>query len=149
MTNPHVSPFSHHLIPKPGVIMDDVDNSMDIDTPEGVDNSMNPELLSHRSQGSTANYAEEQHRQMDNAVAEQLEKRGSKYWRQGASMVELCMVLCSVVQSDNRLDHKYCDLNLALALLEGDEFLSSMVSDAWKTNSYRDLRKLGTHVNYL
>ena len=129
--------------------MDDVDNSMDIDTLEGVDNSTNPELLSHCSQGSTANYTEEQHRQMDNAVAEQLEKRGSKYWRQDASMGDLLIVLRSVVESDNRLDHKYCDLNLALALLEGDEFLKSMVSDAWKTNSYRDLRKLGTHVNYL
>ena len=128
--------------------MDDVDNSMDIDTPEGVDNSTNPELLSHRSQGSTANYTEEQHRQMDNAVAEQLEKRGSKYWRQGASMAELCMVLCSVVQSDNRLDHKYRNYDPAEKLLE-NEFLRSMVSDAWKTNSYQDVRKLGTHVNYL
>ena len=136
-------------LPKPGVIMDDVDNSMDIDTPEGVDNSTNPELLSHRSQGSTANYTEEQHRQMDNAVAKQLEKLRLKHWHQDASLPALAGVLQSVVRSGNRLDHKYCGLDLALALLEGDEFLSSMVSDAWKTGSYRDLRELGTHVNYL
>ena len=128
--------------------MDDVDNSMDIDTLEGVDNSTNPELLSHRSQGSTANYTEEQHRQMDNAVAEQLEKRGSKYWRQDASMGDLFIVLRSVVESDNRLDRKYRNYEPVEKLLE-NEFLRSMVSDAWKNNSYRDLRKLGTHVDYL
>ena len=128
--------------------MDDVGNSMDIDTLEGVDNSTNPELLSHRSQGSTVNYPEEQHCQMDNAVAEQLEKRGSKYWRQDASMGDLLIVLRSVVESDNRLDRKYRNYEPVEKLLE-NEFLRSMVSDAWKNNSYRDLRKLGTHVDYL
>ena len=129
--------------------MDDVDNSMDIDTPEGVDNSTNPELLSHRSQGSTANYTEDQHLQMDNAVAEQLEKRGPKHWHQDATLLTLTGVLRSVVRSDNRLDHKYRNFDLAEKLLEGDEFLRSKVADAWKTGSYRDLRELGTHVNYL
>ena len=101
------------------------------------------------SSSGTANYTEDQHLQMDNAVAKELEKHGLKDWYQDPSLFVLTGVLRSVVQSDNGLDHKYCDLDLALALLEGDEFLTSMVSDAWKNNSYRDLRKLGTHVDYL
>ena len=140
---------SRLLIPTPGVIMDDVDSSMDIDTPEGVDNSTNPELPSHHSQGSTANYTEAQHRQMDNAVAKQLTGDELNDWRQGASIGNLSIVLQSVVLSDNRLNRKYRDLNFARDLLKKDRLLRPVVAGAWKAGSYRDLRELGTARNYL
>ena len=143
--------FSYHLIPKPGVIMCDVDSSMDIvsDNPEGVNNSTDHELPSHHFQGSTADYTEDQDRQMGNAVAKRLEDHGFGPWRQGPSIVELSIVLQSVARSDGGLNRKYRDYDLAKELLKSDEFLQFKVADAWKTGSYRDLRKLGMHVNYL
>ena len=91
-------------------------------------------------------YTDNEHQEMDKAVARQLGGKLEGREFSSPSVSELAYVLHEVIRGDDRLESK--NLDSLISLFTQYPSLATKLEDAWRTGSYCHIRALGMCTNH-
>ena len=123
---------------------------MDDDRTSSTSMEVEDELPSGSSHSSPAAnavpYTDNEHQDMDKAVARQLGGKVEGREFSSPSVSELAHVLHEVIRGDDRLESK--NLDSLISLFTQYPSLATKLEDAWRTGSYCHIRALGMCTNH-